>query len=613
MKGNSVETRTLAICFGQFGPYHHARVAALQRAARAMADGEARMAEGGGLGQSGSPDHCKLITDDCTHPLRVLPVQIAAATTTYAWNMERGTEIGDDISAIRHPPSAIAEGLQTLCEGTDEAASPLGVFLAARRLFKAEGVQVVFVPSYWPARFLAIFIAAKFAGARTVMMNESHAGTERATGWKRWIKRQIVRQFDAALVGGTPQKRHFAALGIPEDKIFTGYDAVDNAYFARCAEDIRAAQKRRQEPVDSGQPERSMGHGAGSAGREGDEGRQDQETRGLQETAVEGEKSEGGKVTSEESCSANLSTLNFASAPSPAIRPTVQHSTAQSTREAYGLPKRYFLSLGRMVEKKNLSTLVAAYGRFARASVEKLGAWSEEHGADVAENCKLNAEHCVPALVFVGSGELEKALESQARALGLEVVDRRGMSWQSPVGSLQTDAPVEAANCELKTEHSVEKPGGAVFFYGFRQLEENPVFYALAEAFILPSLYEEWGLVVNEAMACSLPVIVSRTAGCAEDLLPASGQVTKGRDERPRSSVPETPDDPADRPYLEARSNGFVFDPTSVEALAEALKRLAASEDERKAMGQASREIVGRWGCDNFARQALCAAKAAMS
>ena len=37
---------------------------------------------------------------------------------------------------------------------------------------------------------------------------------------------------------------------------------------------------------------------------------------------------------------------------------------------------------------------------------------------------------------------------------------------------------------------------------------------------MLPSLKEEWGLVVNEAMASGLPVIVSRTAGCAEDLVP---------------------------------------------------------------------------------------------
>jgi len=41
----------------------------------------------------------------------------------------------------------------------------------------------------------------------------------------------------------------------------------------------------------------------------------------------------------------------------------------------------------------------------------------------------------------------------------------------------------------------------------------------LADAFIFPTLSDPWGLVVNEAMACALPVIVSDVAGCAADLV----------------------------------------------------------------------------------------------
>ena len=37
---------------------------------------------------------------------------------------------------------------------------------------------------------------------------------------------------------------------------------------------------------------------------------------------------------------------------------------------------------------------------------------------------------------------------------------------------------------------------------------------------MLPSLYEEWGLVINEAMACSIPVLVSKVVGWVEDLMP---------------------------------------------------------------------------------------------
>ena len=48
-----------------------------------------------------------------------------------------------------------------------------------------------------------------------------------------------MKRFDAALVGGEPHKRHFASLGIPADKIFTGYDAVDNDFFASRADEVR--------------------------------------------------------------------------------------------------------------------------------------------------------------------------------------------------------------------------------------------------------------------------------------------------------------------------------------------------------------------------------------
>jgi len=46
-----------------------------------------------------------------------------------------------------------------------------------------------------------------------------------------------------------------------------------------------------------------------------------------------------------------------------------------------------------------------------------------------------------------------------------------------------------------------------------------PALYAEASVFILPSVFEPWGLVVNEAMAAGLPIIVSRQVGCYPDLL----------------------------------------------------------------------------------------------
>jgi glycosyltransferase involved in cell wall biosynthesis len=55
---------------------------------------------------------------------------------------------------------------------------------------------------------------------------------------------------------------------------------------------------------------------------------------------------------------------------------------------------------------------------------------------------------------------------------------------------------------------------------GFRTNGAFASTYAAADALVLPSTWgETWGLVVNEAMACGLPVIVSDQAGCAPDLV----------------------------------------------------------------------------------------------
>jgi 1,2-diacylglycerol 3-alpha-glucosyltransferase len=313
-------------------------------------------------------------------------------------------------------------------------------------------------------------------------------------------------------------------------------------------------------------------------------------------------------------------------------------------RKAYGLPERYFLSLGRMVEKKNLATLIAAYGRYCDE-------WREPESAEIGrrgdQTSDESARQAPASLVFVGSGELESALREQARALGLRVVDRTewkaGEREQGSGDGGQETGPLargahgsERQSSETRdslpaTSH--EENCGTVCFYGFRQIEENAVFYALAEAFVLPSLKEEWGLVVNEAMAAGLPVIVSRTAGCAEDLLPEAtasrssqcsvGSVQFGGSETTENCKPQTENS------LELRSNGFVFDPSSVDALSEALRRIAEGETAdggaeparqpigkpaatlKAEMGRRSREIVGKFGCENFARQALRAAEEA--
>ncbi len=58
-----------------------------------------------------------------------------------------------------------------------------------------------------------------------------------------------------------------------------------------------------------------------------------------------------------------------------------------------------------------------------------------------------------------------------------------------------------------------------VHFAGFNNQSELPAIYASADVLVLPSESETWGLVLNEAMACGLPAIVSDAVGCVPDLI----------------------------------------------------------------------------------------------
>jgi len=242
-----------------------------------------------------------------------------------------------------------------------------------------------------------------------------------------------------------------------------------------------------------------------------------------------------------------------------AQRADAVRARATEYRAKYDLPERYFLSLGRFVAKKNLTTLIRAYRGFL----------------DTADGPKAH-------LVMVGSGEEETNLRMLCDELRLPVYNK--MSGRIDIH-------------ESCTGNS--RPG--VHFYGFRQIEENPIFYALADAFILPSSLEEWGLVVNEAMSCGLPVVVSERAGCAVDLLPAGsadGAAHNGAG--------------AARAAKHLRQNGFTFDPKSVQSLTDALLALDADSALRRRMGQASRSIVAEYSCEKFARSALLAAQTAL-
>src|SRR6266481_6352174 len=121
----------------------------------------------------------------------------------------------------------------------------------------------------------------------------------------------------------------------------------------------------------------------------------------------------------------------------------------------------------------------------------------------------------------------------------------------------------------LKSKLSTLNLNEHVHLPGFRPYDELPVYYALANAFVHASTSEQWGLVVNEAIASGLPVIVSNRCGCVPELV---------------------------------NGNGFTFDPLDEQELAARLLEMASlSEHDLECFAEASRKIAARFGPERFA------------
>lgn len=372
----------LAVLFDHFGPYHLARL----RGASAYAE--------------------------------TLGVEFYGRSQDYAWEVA-------DRKDVR---------LTTLVEGgkgerltTPQLGAALDAVLTPFR------PDVVAVPGWSGRGALAALQWCLHERVPAVLMSESSRHDERRQGWKEWIKRRLVALFPAALVGGSSHAAYLEELGMPRERVFLGYDAIDNDYFS-------------------------------------------QKTLKIQ---------------------------------------------AEATKEARS---PHFLASARFIEKKNLFRLLRAYADYRNTA--------RSQGCEVWR------------LELLGDGELR--------------------------------APLEALIKELQLTE-------AVTLLGFKQYDELPGHYARASAFIHASTTEQWGLVVNEAMACGLPVLVSSRCGCAPDL-------------------------------VQEGVNGHAFDPCDLAAISSAMLRLTKlPEDELKRLGQASREIIAQWGSSRFGDGLICAARKALA
>jgi glycosyltransferase involved in cell wall biosynthesis len=194
-------------------------------------------------------------------------------------------------------------------------------------------------------------------------------------------------------------------------------------------------------------------------------------------------------------------------------------NSSELHRKRLGLPPKYFLLCSRLLPRKNVETAIEAFALFQRYRT--------------AERWQL---------VIVGDGPLRDMLKDLAQK-------------RMVINDIQ--------------------------FLGAQPYEQLPILYGLAEAFILPSWFETWGLVVNEAMAAGLPVIVSANAGCVHEL-------------------------------VRCNSNGYTFYPGAVDWLARLMMTLAGSDQRREEMRQCSQKIISDWDLARFASGILSAAEKAL-
>ena len=113
----------------------------------------------------------------------------------------------------------------------------------------------------------------------------------------------------------------------------------------------------------------------------------------------------------------------------------------------------------------------------------------------------------------------------------------------------------------------------------FKNQNELKSIYHNASAFILASNNETWGLVINEAMACGLPVIASRQCGATHSL-------------------------------INDGINGFSFSPDSENDLYNKMCQYhCLSETDKTRMAEASLQIIKNWGLEKFCEscyEAIC-------
>jgi glycosyltransferase involved in cell wall biosynthesis len=182
-------------------------------------------------------------------------------------------------------------------------------------------------------------------------------------------------------------------------------------------------------------------------------------------------------------------------------------------QQLVGIQPNNFVFVGRLIDLKNLPALVSAFAEAHQQSPNAAN-WG---------------------LVLLGDGPELTSLQQQVSTAGLS---------------------------------------NFVRFLPGRPWYQVPDILALANVLVLPSRSEPWGLVVNEAMACGMPVLVSNRCGCVRDLL---------RD----------------------GENGLVFDPDQPDQLTDCLIQFMNGTVNETKMGQAAKQTIAPYSPESVAQEML--------
>lgn len=162
-------------------------------------------------------------------------------------------------------------------------------------------------------------------------------------------------------------------------------------------------------------------------------------------------------------------------------------------------------------------------------------------------------------IVFLYVGDLRKGFAPAIRALA-------GVAGARLVGVSRTDPQefIALAAASGVADRVTVRPAT-------NQIEQ---YYAAADALVLPTPYDAFGMVITEAMACALPVITTPLAGASELMTPGVEGL-------------------------------LVESPTDVEALAEAMRALTGSQEHRERMGSAAAALMTAHTWDRVAARTL--------